>query len=145
MTATNDPVTKWKALARKHEQRWRDMSDERDRLRSERDQYRATIDQLGGPDTAAQLANLLGPLDDATTIDQLVTTARHAGAADAYHACATRLAHAELRAAGIPADIVADIDLTRLLTTDPHGHTTPDLERIATVADKVLGRHRPGE
>lgn len=112
-------IAKWKSLARKHERRWRSASAELDRLQASLARFK----HAGGPKA---LAALIG-------------SAHRAGADAAYTDCATRLANAELRAAGVPAAIAADVDHTRLVTTDPDGRTVPDMARIAAVAAKVAG------
>lgn len=89
-------AAKWKALSRKHERQSKANAAELDKLRK-------------------------AGLSDQ---DKAIEEAREAGRAEAAKASATKLAAAELKAVGVPKDLVEDLDLTKFL--DDSGEVDAD-------------------
>lgn len=105
-------AAKWKALARKHERQSKANAAELEKLRK------------------------AGLSDQEKAIEE----AREAGRAEAAKATATKLAAAELKAAGIPKDIVEDLDLTKFL--DEEGEV--DTDKVEAHAKKYSSLTKPG-
>ena len=90
-TSTEDPeLAKWKAMARKHEKESKAAAAELDKIRK---------------------ANL-------SDTEKAIEEAKAAGRAEATTGYGTKLAAAELKAAGVPAEIVGDLDLSKFIGDD---------------------------
>jgi len=109
--AGDQEATKWKALARKHEKQAKVNAAELDKLRK-------------------------AGLSDQ---EKAVEDAREAARAEARTEFGAKLAAAELKAAGVPRDIVEDLDLSRFL--DDQGEV--DTDKVAAHAKKYADLTRP--
>lgn len=107
-TDTADEIAKWKSLARKHE--------------SERRKLAKQIEEL----QAAQMSDQ----------DKAIAEAKATARAEALKETGEKLAAAELRAAGVPAEVIEDLNLARFVDDD--GEVIVD--QVAATAAKFAGR-----
>jgi len=112
-TSGEDPeVAKWKAMARKHEKESKAAAAELDKIRK---------------------ANL-------SDTEKAIEEAKAAGRAEATTGYGTKLAAAELRAAGVPAEIVGDLDLSKFIDADGE----VDAVKVAEVGGRYKALATPG-
>lgn len=108
-TASDDnDAAKWKALAQKHEKASKANFAELEKLRK------------------AQLSES----------EKAIEEARDAGKAEARAEAAAMIAAAELKAAGVPADDVADLDLSKFITADG----TVDTDKVTATGKRFAER-----
>lgn len=118
----------WRSKSQRHEKLWKSVGGD--------DATEALVTQLAEAKAELERIRIEGLSDTEKAIEE----AKAAGRAEATTGYGTKLAAAELRAAGVPAEIVGDLDLSKFIDADGEVDTV----KVAEVGGRYKALATPG-